>query len=203
MIATLVLLSVSAAPVPADSDVSREDRIKAAFVYNFMNFMDWPKERIVDANQPIIIGVIGSSDFAEVLKPIEQKKVKDRRISVQYFPGYEKLGKSDGPGDRRREQKIEKLKVCHVLLLCTWDNGPIENSGAIVKALANSPVLTVGEIDGFLASGGIINFLMKDEKVRFEINNRAARRAGLMIRSKLLRLAERVIEEEASDGTDN
>lgn len=63
--------------------------------------------------------------------------------------------------------------------------------------------MTVGETDGFLESGGIVNFLMEDERVRFEINNTAARQAKLKIRSKLLRLAKRVIGDQASNGTKN
>jgi len=70
-------------------------------------------------------------------------------------------------------------------------------------ALKGSPILTIGESDGFLESGGIINFLMEDEKVRFEINNTAAKQARLKIRSKLLRLAQRVIEEKTPNGTRN
>lgn len=189
--------------VRAESTSSREYQIKAAFVYNFMNFVDWPKDRIADANQPIIIGVIGCEDFVKALKPIEQKKIKGRKILIKYFPGHENLRKPESSDDSRWKRKIAALKVCHVLLLCTFDNASIESSAEIVKALRGSPILTVGETSGFLTSGGMINFLMKDEKIRFEINNTAAKRAGLKIRSKLLRLAERVIGQEASDGTED
>ncbi len=202
VIPTLALIAVSAAiPVLADSEMSREDKLKAAFLYNFVNFVDWPEQRIANSNQPITIGVIGSRDFLKALEPIKTKKIRGRRILIKHFADYEKLKKSEGSDDRQRNKKIEMLKTLDVLFLCAREFGPIESSGRIVKALKGSPVLTVGETDGFLESGGIINFLMEDEKVRFEINNTAAKQAKLKIRSKLLRLAKRVIGEEASNGT--
>lgn len=201
VILTLALIAVSAVPPVLADPVSREEKIKAAFIYNFLNFVDWPSKETVDSNDPITIGVIGSRDFLLALKPVEQKKSKNRSISVKYFAGYEKLKKSDNSGDREWNEKIEALKVCDALLLCTCDFGPIESSAGIVKALGGSPILTVGETDSFVESGGIISFVMEDEKVRFEINNVAAKRAKLKIRSKLLRLAKRVIEEDAPNGT--
>jgi len=201
---TLALIAVSAAiPVLADSAISREDKIKAAFLYNFINFVDWPEERIADSNQPITVGVIGSRYFLKAFEPVKHKKIKGREIALRYFPGYEKLKKSQKADDSQWNKKIGTLKSCHVLFLCTRHLGSIESSGRIIKALEDSPVLTVSETDGFLESGGIINFLMEDEKVRFEINNTTAKQAKLKIRSKLLRLAKRVIGKEAHNGTKN
>ncbi len=199
---TLALIAVSVAiPVMADSATSLEYRIKAAFLYNFINFADWPEAKIADSNQPITIGIIGSRDFLKAFEPIKHKKIKGRTIALKYFPGYEKPQNSEDTNDAQWNEKIETLISCHVLLLCNGNFGPIESSGRIIRALKGSPVLTVGETDGFLESGGVINFLMENERVRFEINNTAARQAKLKIRSKLLRLAKRVIGEEASDRT--
>ena len=88
-------------------------------------------------------------------------------------------------------------------MFCTCHSVRIQNADWIVRALSGLPVLTVGEIDGFLESGGIINFIMEDEKVRFEINNTSARESELEIRSKLLRLAKRVIDEQVSKEEEN
>jgi len=187
----------------AESASLPEDTIKAAFLYNFINFVDWPQAKIADSNQPITIGVIGSRDFLKFLEPIKQKKNKGRKIAVRYLSGYEKLKKSPKADDPQWSKKIETLKTCHVLFLYAYDFKPIESSDRIIKALKGSPVLTVSETGGFLESGGMINFLREGKKARFEINNRAARQATLKIRSKLLRLAKRVIDEEASDETRN
>lgn len=192
VIPTLALIAVSVAiPVMADSAVSRENKIKAAFLYNFMDFVDWPKARMADVSQPIIVGVIGSRDFLKVLEPLKQKKIKGKRIVIRYFPGYEKLKKSDDP---QWNKNMQALKACHTVLLCACDPVSTESQRQIIKALKDSPVLTVSEMKGFLEAGGIINFLVDDEKVRFEINNAAARQNGLRISSKLLRLAKRVID---------
>lgn len=200
-ILTLALIAVSVAiPVLADSAASREGKIKAAFLYNFMNFVDWPEDKIADAKQPMTIGVIGSRGFLKALEPLKQKKIKGRKITIRYFPDYEKLKKSD---DHQWTKKMQALKACHTLLLCTCNLPSIESQRQIIKALKDSPVLTVGETNGFLESGGIINFLMDDEKVRFEISNTAAKRAKLKIRSKLLRLAKRVIGEGSPNGKKN
>ena len=184
------------AEVRADSALSREYRVKAAFVYNFIKFVDWPKEKMADSNEPITIGIIGSKDFVKAFEPLIHKKVKNRNISTKYFEGYEKLKKSKEDDERQWNQKMEALKTCHLLVFCCCDSVRIENSSQIIKALKGSPVLTVGETAGFLESGGIINLLMEDKKVRFEINITAAKRAKLKIRSQLLRLAERVVEEK-------
>jgi hypothetical protein len=154
-------------------------------------------------NQPITIGIIGYRDFLKATGPAQLNKVKGRKILIKHFPGYEKLKKSQKINDTQWNKRMETLKSCHVLLLCDCDFGPIESLGRIVKALKGSSVLTVGETDRFLESGGIINFLMEEEKARFEINDGAAKQAKLKIRSKLLRLAKRVIGENTSNVTRN
>ena len=204
----ILVVAVSALLAPlvvlhADDDsapISRENKIKAAFLYNFMNFVDWPEDKIADANQPIVMGLIGSRDTLKALEPLNQKTIKCRKITIRYFPEYEKLEKSNGTGDYQWNRKMQMLKGCHALLFCTCHSKPIHNIKQIIEALKGSPILTVGETDGFLESGGMINFLMKEEKIRFEINNTAAKKAKLRISSKLLRLAERVVEERKSNG---
>ena len=78
-----------------------------------------------------------------------------------------------------------------------------ENLTEIINSVKKHSVLTVGEMKGFLKSGGVINFLMEAKKVRFEINITAAKRAKLELRSKLLRLAKRVVKEKSSDEVKN
>jgi len=199
----LILLAVLFATpaMAAGSEQNRKQQIKAAFLYNFIKFIDWPEEKMADSNEPITIGIIGSEDFINAFEPVKHKKIKDRNISVKYFAGFEKLGKSEKANDPQWNQKIKTLKTCHVLFICTCDSVRIDNSTKIIKALKDSPVLTVGETDDFLESGGIINFLMEDKKVRFEINNTAAKQAKLKISSKLLRLAKRVVDEKPSGDT--
>ena len=202
VLSTVLFLVLNTPKAQADSAESKEYQIKAAFIYNFIKFVDWPKEKMADSNEPITIGVIGSEDFIKAFEPIIHKKIKNRNISIKYFEGYEKLERSQ-EDDRQWNQKMEALKTCHLLMFCYCYSVRIKDISQIIKALKGSPVLTVGETAGFLESGGIINFLMEDKKVRFEINNIAAKEAKLKIRSKLLRLAKRVIPEKPSDEEKN
>ncbi len=196
---TLVLIAASmATPAQTGDELDREHRVKAAFAYNFIKFVDWPKEKMADANEPIIIGIVGSRDFIKAFDPVKDKKIKGRNIIIKYFEGFEKLKRSRTGDDRQWNQKMEMLKRCHALLLCTCHSARIENSSQIIESLTGFPVLTVGDTDGFLESGGIINFLAEKDKIRFEINAAAAKKSKLKISSKLLRLARRVLKEKGS-----
>jgi len=196
----LVLIAASTAtPVLADDAPGRAQQLKAAFIYNFIKFVEWPDEKDVDHDKPITIGIIGSRDFVQAFEPIKHERIKNRDISIKYFAGYERLTESSEPNDQQWQQSMAALKACDVLLLCKCNDAHIGNSTEIVKALRGSSILTVGETAGFLESGGMINFLMQGNKVRFEINHASAKQAKLRIRSQLLRLAQRVILEKPSD----
>lgn len=174
---------------PAESETNREYQIKAAFLFNFFKFVDWPEEKTTNSNEPFTIGVIGTNPFGKSLEPIEEKEVKSRKVVIKH------LGNLKEQEGSERKDTIKALRKCHLLFISSSEK---ENLVTIIEALKGASVLTVGETAGFLESGGIINFLMEDKKVRFEINNFDAKQAGLTIRSKLLRLARRVIEEKTS-----
>ena len=177
--------SLIAVQVRADSTSSREYQVKAAFLYNFINFIDWPEEnKDTDKKNPIVIGIIGKNPFGNAFEPIKDKEVKDRKVVVKQFENLEELKKI-----------IENSTVtqqCHLLYISSSEK---ENFKRILDLTKDKSILTVGDTTNFLESGGIINFLMEDNKVCFEINKTAAERAKLKIRSKLLRLAKRVIPE--------
>jgi len=170
----------------AESTQSKEYQVKAAFLYNFIKFVDWPKEKIVYRNDTIVMGIIGKDPFKKAFESVRNKKIKGKKLVVERFAAFEKIKDKD------------VLKKCHVLFICASEK---EDLPEIIKALNDSPVLTVGETSGFLESGGIINFLMEEKKIRFEINLSASKKAKLKISSKLLRLAKRVIKEK--DGAEN
>jgi len=165
----------------------REFQIKAAFLYNFINFVDWPKEKAA-SNNPIIIGIIGKDPFGKAFEPIKNKQVKGRKVLIKRFKDIEELKQSS--------EQIESLRKCYLLFICYSEKKKLSE---IINLVKDHSVLIVGDMKDFLESGGIINFLMEDKKVRFEINNTAAKQAKLKIRSKLLRLAKRVIEEKPSE----
>ena len=189
MFLSLVLFVTAFTPqAQADPTASREYQVKAAFLYNFMNFVDWPEEKLSDNNEPITIGIIGNNPFGDAFKPIQDKLVKGKKVVIQQFQGLEELKKSS-----EEHPQIEAIRKCHLLFVCQSEKGSLKK---IIDLIKDYSVLTVGDMEGFLESGGIINFVMEENKVRFEIDIAAARRAKLKIRSQLLRLAKRVVGQD-------
>jgi len=189
-----VLFMASIAPkARADSPPSQEYQVKAAFLYNFLQFVDWPEENLADSNEPIIIGIIGKDPFKNAFEPIKNKKVKGRAVVTKRFKSFEDLKKSTENDIPESNQEIKTLTKCHLLFICSSEQ---KNLKEIIDTVKHHSVLTVSEMEGFLESGGIINWLVEDKKVRFEVNTAAAERAKLKIRSNLLRLAKRIVKED-------
>ncbi|HBG26335.1 MAG: hypothetical protein A2Y10_01760 [Planctomycetes bacterium GWF2_41_51] len=179
----------------ADSLSGREYQLKAAFIYNFMMFIDWPKEKMPADGQPIIIGVMGENPFENAFEPIKSKQVKEKNIAVKYFAGLEDIKKSS---PEKMNSEIEEIRKCHLLFICSSEKPVLQE---IINLVNGYNILTVGDMDGFLESGGgVINFVVEDDKICFEINAIAALQSKLEIRSQLLRLAKKVIEEKQSQG---
>jgi hypothetical protein len=189
-----VILAMLAVPQAyGDSASTREYQVKAAFLYNFIMFVDWPAEKMPAAGEPIIIGIIGKDPFENAFEPIKDKQVNGRKVVVIRFKGLNEIKKSDKAG---LDKEIEAIRKCHLLFICSSEK---DDSKEITDMVKGCNVLTVSDIPGFLESGGgIINFVLEEEKVRFEINESNANQAKLQIRSQLLRLAKRVIGEKSS-----
>jgi hypothetical protein len=173
----------------SDSQQNREYKIKAAFLYNFIKFVDWPEEKTKDQNGPIIIGIVGKDPFGDAFEPMTKKQIKGRNGLINRFEGSEKFKKSSKAG----KSAIESLRKCHLIFICSSEE---KNSPEIINLVDKHSVLTVGETPNMLKSGGIINFVVEENKVRFEINLTAAKNSKLKIRSQLLRLAKKVIEDK-------
>ena len=143
--------------------------VKAAFLYNFATYVEWPTNAHPSAVSPLVIGVLGDDALVSELKRIASgKQVQNRRVEVV------RVASSAG------------IRTCHILFL---GESQRERTLEILASLDRQPTLTVGETDGFCERGGMINFCLENDRVRFEINPRTAERAGLKISSKLLRLA--------------
>jgi len=193
LLSTLFTLVLVAAPrVRADSEKSKEYQIKAAFLYNFINFVDWPKEKVEDNDNLITIGIIGKDPFEQAFEPLKNKQTKGKKVLIKRFISFKESTLST--------DQVEAIRKCHLLFICRSEK---EQLRKIINIVKDHNVLTVGDMNDFLESGGIINFVIDDQKVRFEINNNSAKQAKLNIRSKLLRLAKKVIEEETSGKKNN
>ena len=164
----MALLTSTLAWAETSAQGPSEYQVKAAFLYNFVKFVEWPAAAI-DPQEPITLCVLGKDPFGDALsRAIEGKSVNGHRIAT------------------RRIAEAAKAQSCHVLFVSASESG---RAAEIIRAVRSWNVLTVSEIDRFLDRGGMINFVMDGQRVRFQINAKVAIEAGLKISSKLLQLA--------------
>ena len=181
-VACAAVLACGARPLCAQStqaaDINREYTIKAAYLYQFGHYVEWPAETFADGQAPLVIGVLrndalGNLVLDDILKEIARtKSIGGRPIVVAHFPS------------------MAQYTTCHILYVPATA-GPDEQAAAI-RQVGQSPVLLVGEQPGFAALGGTVNFIVENNKIRFEINTATAARQRLKISSKLLSLAKLV-----------
>ena len=170
-------------------DQSKEYQLKAAFLYNFIKFVDWP-EKAADSNQ-VTIGIISKEPLVNLFEPLKDKKVKNKNVLIKQLPSFEEIQKLGGQNKKAADEQIESIKKCHLLLICSSETVYIKD---ILGQLKDTNILTVGETENFLKEGGIINFVVEDKKVRFEINLDASDKAKLKISSQLLQLAKKIVK---------
>ena len=168
----------------------REYKIKAAFLYNFIKFVDWPEEKVKNEKGAMVIGIIGKNTFGDAFEPVKDKDVKGQKAEIKHFKSF-----SEYKYNETELKKIkDDIKNCHLIFICSSEKEYLID---IINIVKDSNVLTVGETKDFLKADGIINFILEENKVRFEINLIASKESKLTIRSQLLRLAKRVIEEKS------
>jgi hypothetical protein len=164
--------------VRSPSLINREYTIKAAYLYNFANYVEWPSSVSKRTNVPFVIGVVGPYPFGKHLDVIAAtKKIDGRKIVI------------------RRFKTLDDYTTCDILFIAGSD--PRKHPD-LDKRLGKSPVLLVGESSLFAQRGGTISFFVQQNKVRFKINQQAAKRKGLKISSKLLQMAELVKDNKES-----
>lgn len=170
------LLLGSSPKAPAEAPSLKEYQVKAAFLFNFAQFVEWPTNAFPKAPAPFVIGILGNDPFGTALDEIVRgEKVSNRPFVVQ------------------RYQQTEEIKACHVLFINESSN---KRLAEILAELKGKNILTVGDTEGFARQGGMICFMTEKNKIRFRINVEAAKSAGLTISSKLLKAAEIVAPEK-------
>ena len=191
-VCVLVLLGcllISNAYPESQSAQYKEYEVKAAFMYNFLKFVDWPEEKTAKTGSQIVICIIGQDPFGGAADILKDKKVEERNVVLKRIEGLQQLkDAADANG------QMDALKKCHLLFICKSEQ---KNTKEIIEFVTSSGVLTVSDTQGFLEAGGIVNFVIEDNKVRFDINLTASEKSGLKIRSQLLRLAKKVIKDGA------
>lgn len=185
----------------ADSASTHEFKIKAAFIYNFLMFVDGCKFQqgagesgVTDPNNDkmILIGVMGKNLFEDAFVALENRRINEKKVTVHYLKGLSELNSQDKKVTIHPD--IESIRKCDVLFICSSEGQYISD---ILGPIRTENILTIADTQGFLEKGGIINFLTEEDRVRFDVNTAAAKRAKLAFRAKLLRLAKRVLEEDS------
>ncbi len=154
----------------AQSGVAKEYQVKALFLYNFSQFVQWPENSFPDAQSPLVIGVLGDNPFGGYLDQIVRgERVGNRALVVQ------------------RYRRVEDIRNCHVLFISASEAYRLDQ---ILDRLRGRSILTVGDANGFLLHGGMIRFVTERNKIGMRIGLENARAENLVISSKLLKPAE-------------
>lgn len=166
----VILTLVGALPtLAATQHPSVEYQVKASYLYNFLQFVEWPHDAFPD--DQLNLCVVGEDRFGTALAATTGKTSRGRKIAVKHI-----------------QAPPAQLASCHVVFISSsagWQEFQI------LRELSGRPVLTVGETEGFAGRGGIINLVPVGATIRFEINQRAAQRNGLKVSAQLLQLAVR------------
>jgi hypothetical protein len=151
-----------------DASDSSEYLIKAGFIYNFAKLVEWPT---LPSSSNIVIGVLGNDSVAKVIEnAVSGKKLDGRSFVV-----------------KRLKWSKDLQCGCQILFVTSRENVPTDE---VLQTYKNTSVLTISESPGFAKRGFIINFILENNQVRFEVNVEAARQVGLNVSSRLLSLAK-------------
>jgi len=179
ILCALFICCLSFAGLSARGQVAQEYDLKAAFLCKFALFVEWPTNAFPDAKTPITIGVLGSDPFGKSLDEVVRNEiVQKRKLEVESYSSAEGIIKL----------AEEKNKICHILFVSQSESGKL---GGIFAGLKGRHILTVGESDRFCQNGWIIQFVIVESKVRFIINQDAAKAANIKLSATLLDLAEK------------
>jgi hypothetical protein len=170
MLAAILLVGIVATAAPALEVVYRypESRVEAAFLFNFSKFVSWPETAFADSNSPLVLSIFDPERHAAASESLAGRQVGGRTLEVRMVSG------------------IEEALDSHLLFIGAAEAPQLDK---LLAAVAGRPILTVSDIEGFAARGGMVELFRRERKIRFGVQLAAARKAGLGISSEVLRLA--------------
>jgi hypothetical protein len=168
-----VLLWLAGSAGAATAQGAREYQIKAAYLYNFAKFVDWPADAFASRSDPVKFCVLGDNPFdGELAQAIAGQEIGGRPLQATFL------------------RNAHSARGCHILFISTSERKRITD---ILADLQGANVLTVDDTSGSLQQGVVINFIMDGQHVAFEVNLAAARQAGLVISSRMLSIAKVIV----------
>ncbi len=173
LLLSLLTTSVNSA-TRSDLDLAKEYQVKALFLYNFANFVEWPADAFADQSSPLKMCLYGAVPFGEFLDIVNGVMVRDRTLQVIRTTDYNQIQSG-----------------CHILFVGIDHHDQLDK---FFKDLNHLFVLSIGNIEDFARKGGVVNILRTTDQQQFEINLTKAIENGLLISSDLLSLA-RIIND--------
>ncbi len=171
------LLLLASGRISAQAPPTPEYQLKAVFLFNFAQFVEWPPSAFPSPDAPLVIGILGEDPFGSYLdETVWGERVNDRPLVVQRFSG------------------VDDITACHILFVSLPERGSL---APVLQRLRGHSILTVGDAARFASRGGMIGFVTEQNRIRLRINLAAASAAGLTISSKLLRPSQ--IVSQAGD----
>ena len=166
----LILLFTCLTKLFSQPGSTPQAEVKAVFLYNFSQFVEWPANLFSTPNEPFVIAILGENPFGPYLEEtIRNEKMNGHPLVIKYFT------------------QPEEMKGCHILFI---NKKNLSQLSQTLTALKNRSVLTVSDSPAFAQNGGMIQFFIENNKVKFEVNMEAVKDANLSISSKMLRLAQ-------------
>jgi hypothetical protein len=161
---------VSHFALAAQAPPNREYQLKAVFLYNFTQFVEWPANSFTSDQAPMTIGILGTDPFGSYLEEtIAGEKINGHPLRIQHY------------------NTVEEIGVCQILFINVADKNKREQ---IIAKLKGRNILTVSDAPDFLSQGGMIRFFTRQDKIKLQVNLEETKTANLVISSKLLRLVE-------------
>lgn len=159
----------AAGPLAAQTLRASPTDLQAVFLFNFAQFVEWPADAFADAKAPLVIGVLGDDPFGSVLdETVRGETVRGRPFKI------------------RRYRRLGDVKNCHILYISRSEANRLEE---ILAAVRDRPILTVSNSEDFESDGGVIRFILEQNRIRLSIDLEAAQATRLTFSSKLLRSA--------------
>jgi hypothetical protein len=181
--ARIRIVVVSIAAVLALTDALRssvtaqsvsDSQVKAAYLYSFAKFVEWPARKFPEPSTPILFCLVSDPGFeSELNRTVKGKAVSGRAVRIVLV------------------EEVEQARNCHVLF---FNAARSRQTQRILEGIRGAAVLTVGEADDFLQEGGMIRFVLNDDRVQFEVNHKAASQEGFYISARLLGVARKIFE---------
>lgn len=167
----LLILLISMVPVNArpQAKPAAPYQIKAAYLFNFTRFVEWPQDAFRSSGSSFVIGIVGNKDLSDYLAEIVAgEKINNHPIRVRYY------------------RNLNEVEDCNILFLNSANASMIRDG---IKSLNRRSILTVSDAEDFLNWGGMVRFYTQENKIRIQINAASARSGNLQISSKLLSVA--------------